>query len=415
MELILDLHEKQKEIAQNILTSSSKYHIINASRQSGKSHLALSMLIYYCLTETDKEIMFVSPVHKQNKKIFLKLKQILRALKSIDSCDGSDLDIYLKNGNHVQFRSAERYDNIRGESVDILFCDEFSFIRKDAWESAIRPVTAARKSAKVIICSTPKGHNLFYDLAILGMSDDNDRYVYYKMMYWENTYYDIKEVEDAKKTLPENIYKTEYLAEFIADGVVFRDLDIICSLNNYSTKGSRFFAGLDFGQADDYTVLTILNELGECVDIVRTNFKSFSDILKDLMPSLTKYKPIVYVESNNGTINAPLYEALLQKYSNLYPFQTSNTSKADIVESLNLSIDAKIIKLPSKTLMPSLFFEMSTFEYEYSTKTRRIIYGAPRGLHDDIVISVCLANKCYRENKHAINPIFIPSSNEQRW
>lgn len=412
----LKLHKKQGDIVKNILKRKAKYHVINASRQSGKSYLALMLLIYFANNEQDKEIMFVSPIHKQNKKVYLKLKQALLHLDNLDSSNGSDLDIYTKNGNHIQFRSAERYDNIRGESVDILFCDEFSFIRKDAWESAIRPVTSARKEALVIITSTPKGQNLFYDLCLLGMDESNPRYEYYKMMYYDNPHYDTEEVEDARKTLPENIFKTEYLAEFIAEGVVFRKIKEACVLDDFSETGSRFYGGLDFGQADDYTVLTILNEFGETVALHRTNKKSFKDIENEVLPILQKYNPIVYVESNLGTINAPLYESLIEKYSNLYPFQTNNSTKNDIIENLNLSMDEEAIKLPSKNLNRNVEFELTIFEYQYSVKTRKILYSAPTGLHDDIVISIALANKCFRENRNnSNNSVWITEERDNRW
>lgn len=411
------LHKRQLEIANAIIGSKAKYHTINASRQSGKSHLALVLIIYFCINVKNKDIMVVSPVHQQNKKLFNRVKRELKSLGLIASSNGSDYEIYTTTGNYVQFRSAEKYDNIRGESIDILVVDEFSYVREIAWESAIRPVTAAKKNALVLLLSTPKGQNLFYKICMLGMSEDkeNKTYKYYKMLYSDNPFYDIKEVEDARRTLPENIFKTEYLAEFIADGVVFGNLEKICIQREYSTIGTQFFGGLDFGQAVDYTVLTILNEFGETVALHRVSGKKFSHIQAELLPILEKYKPILYAESNAGTINAPLVEALMEEYPNIYPFQTTNQSKTDLVESLNLSIDEESITLPAKSLEPQVQFELSVFEYDYSPKTRRIVYSAPAGMHDDIVISVCLANKAYRENKGRTNPYAVSFEKTNRW
>ena len=54
------------------------------------------------------------------------------------------------------------------------------------------------------------------------------------------------------------------------------------------------------------------------------------------------------------------------------------------------------IKLPSPDLNTDLYKELSVFTYEYSPKTRKVKYGSPNGFHDDMVMSLALANNCLK-------------------
>ena len=44
----------------------------------------------------------------------------------------------LKTGSSIYFRSAERYDNIRGFTFDYAIIDEAAFIKQEAWTEAIK-------------------------------------------------------------------------------------------------------------------------------------------------------------------------------------------------------------------------------------------------------------------------------------
>jgi len=396
MNIISELTDKQYTIFNDIVGSKkAKYFMINASRQSGKTVLSTYVLMNFAINDPGCVILFISPTHAQNKKVFVKIKNGLNDINIIQTQNNSDLEIVLKTNTIIKFRSAERYDNIRGESVDYLFIDEFAYLRKDAWESAIRPTTAARKNAKVIITSTPKGKNVFYQMCSLGMDTDNSKYKYYKMLYSDNPFYDKQEVIDAKKVLPESVFKTEYLAEFISDGTVFSNYNECAVINEYPNYiDERTFAGLDFGKTNDYTVLTIFNDKNQIIHIYRDNKKKWKIIKQNILELLDKYKPIVYIEANNGTINDPLYEDISKQYTNTIAFQTDNNSKSDIIETLILSFNEVEIEIPSQELNEDLHNELQSFEYTYSNKTRKIQYSAPSGLHDDMVMSLALANKC---------------------
>ena len=67
------LSRKQLEIYDQIRTSPKKWHILNASRQSGKSFLLLQLLLNYALNYKNNSILVVSPNHAGNLNLMDKI------------------------------------------------------------------------------------------------------------------------------------------------------------------------------------------------------------------------------------------------------------------------------------------------------------------------------------------------------
>jgi len=404
------LHNKQKEIFKDIINSNAKYFTINASRQSGKSYLLAEFVRYFGLTESNKQIMYVTPTYSLGSVFFSNIVNSLRDIPVIQSINKSKLSLTFNNNTAITFKSAERPDNIRGGSYDYVFLDEFSFFKEDAW-TAIKPTILAKKYAKVIIVSTPKGKNLFYDLVKLGESN-NVRYKYYFMHYSDNPYCDTEEVEDAKKVLPDNVYKQEYEAEFIDDGgTVFKNISINQTVTKWSDpiNGMKYFAGIDIGKVDS-TVLTIMDSNNNVVYIHRINETSYDIIINSLINVLNKYNPLTYVETNG--VGDVVFDLLQTKYSSLVAWTNTNKTKTDMIENLIKDLALQNINIPSKELFPDLDFELSVFTYEYNNKTRTIKYAAQPPHHDDTVISLALCNLCRTENKFTGNYVNYKHQNK---
>jgi hypothetical protein len=177
------------------------------------------------------------------------------------------------------------------------------------------------------------------------------------------------------------------------------DIDRYCILDNYSPKKDRmkYWAGVDFGRQNDYTVLTIFDENGELVYFYRERQKSWGEIIGHIAQKLREYDAQTQVEVNS--IGDVLFEQLKQKYPKVEPFVTTNSSKQNIVEDFIYATNEGKVLLPSYKLNPSLYNELKTFSYNYSLKTRKITYGALDGAHDDIIMSLCIGYNTLKERK----------------
>jgi hypothetical protein len=241
---------------------------------------------------------------------------------------------------------------------------------------------------KVLFLSTPRGRNWFYNLHALDGVDP--QFKSFRMSSYDNPIIDPKEIDAARYTLPEHIFKQEYLAEFVDNGSgVFSNIEIRKPISSV-----KFYAGIDLGRADDYTVLSIVNEKGEQVFCDRWRHNTWQNIINAMLPILNQYKPRVLIEVNS--IGDVIHEQLKKVYNNVYPFVTTSKSKQDIVEGLQVAIQNKEFTLLD---IDWLIKEFNVYTYEYNPKTRNIKYSAPQGFHDDGVMASCISYQCLKEWK----------------
>lgn len=389
-------HTKQREMIESILESKSKYHVACVGRQFGKSLMAMNLVLYWGINESNRKILWVSPVYSQTDKVQKELMQAIGDSGLVKSCNYSSSEIVLKNGTTILFRSAERYDNIRGLTCDYGVIDEAAFCKDEAWQEAIRPVFMVR-GKKVLFISTPKGKNFFYDLYQLGISDDYPQYSNYTGTSYDTPFIDPIDIMDAKKTLPENVFKQEYMAAFIdSGGEVFSDIDKNC-FEAYTVPEGKVFCGIDLGKQEDYTVATFIDSRGKIVDIYRANSQEWTTMVNEIVQRLRKWNATAMVEVNS--IGDVIFEMIKKQWQNTQPFVTTSKSKQEIIEGLILDMNETQVRIPSKPLFSWLYNELSIFTYEYNPKTRSIKYGHPNGQHDDTVISLAIANYNRKQNK----------------
>ena len=382
-------HPKQLEIHKAI-QGEGKYFVVSIGRQFGKTLLGENQALKWAIENHNWKIGWISPTYKQCKKVF---KEVVRALGKcpfVVRINNSDLIIEFDTGSVILFYSAEAYDSIRGETFDALVGDEVAFWKPEAWNEVLK-ATVLVKGKKVLLLSTPRGKNQFYTL--FNQSINNDNYHSFYGTSFDNPFIERSEIEDARRMLPDHIFRQEYLAEFLDDASsVFRNIKECIEIGE---ETRTLFAGVDLGRADDYTVLTIVDQNNKEVYCERWRHLEWSTIINNVVTQLNKYKPNVLIESN-GAQDA-IYEQIRDKVnynkSKVKPFVTTSKSKQAIVENLIVAFENKEIGILGKDWQVS---ELETFTYEYNLKTRTIKYSAPSGLHDDYVMSRAICNEAHK-------------------
>ena len=389
-------HPKQRELINGIIESKAKYHIASIGRQFGKSLMGINLALYWAINNGPCKILYIAPVYSQVTKVHKEIMLAIGGTNIVQSNNYSSNEIQLRNGSTIMFRSAERYDNIRGLTLDYAIIDEAAFIKDDAYAEAIKPTLLVR-GKKVLFISTPKGKNWFYNLYQLGLSPDYPNYKAYAGSSYDTPYIDKKEIEDAQRTIPKNVFQQEYLAQFIdSGGEVFTDIDNN-TFHQYTPPIGKVYCGIDLGKQEDYTVATFIDSKGKVIDIYRNNKQEWTTMTQDIIALIRKWNATTMVEVNS--IGDVIFEQIKKQWSDTHPFVTSSKSKNEIIEGLILDMNNAEVNIPSKTLFPPLYSELSVFTYEYNPKTRNIRYGHPAGLHDDTVISLSIANYNRKQNK----------------
>ena len=380
----------QEDLIKSIIDSDEMFHTIIAGRQIGKSLTLINLMLYYVLNNPKTTALWLAPVYAQSVKILTQILDAVGDAPILKEANKSEKVVSFINGSRIYFRSAEKPETIRGLSVDYLFADEAQDIQDDAMSKSVIPtLTAAGK--KAIIAGTPKTRNWFYSYYTKGLDDTQKDYKSYHAPSSVSPFVSDSFLEEQKRSLPEAIYRQEYLAEFQdSEGAVFTNIDGSCILAQWQEPTGRLYAGLDIGTKQDYTVMCIMDELGRVVYMWRDRNLPYNAIVSKVVSIAKTYKPSVFLCEANG-VGDPVYEQIKREYSRTEPFITTNKSKENMVRRLIGDMEDNALELPSPTLFPALYHELQSYEYQI-LPSGTIRYTHPNGLHDDAVDALMLAN-----------------------
>jgi len=394
------LHPGQKRIVDEIFANDKFFNTIVTSRQWGKSVLAYNLMLYYGINNKKVNVVWASPTHSQAKYALTNIEKAIKNSGVILSINKTERRIELINGSTLYFTGTESFDNFRGINTHYLFVDEAAYVPTSAYDVLIPSMSTVGRKAFFI--STPKGKvNKFHDYYQLGLQEDNKMYKSYRGLLEENPYRNVELIESERLSLPSYIFEQEYNGNFLdSEFSLFKNLNAVAIGNmKLPQANKKYYAGLDLGRTNDYTVLTILDENKEVVKVYRDRQKSWNVIINNVVNNLKQYNNAhCFVESNS--IGDVVYELIKKQYNNAYPFGTYS-NKPQLIESLIVEFEQQHIIIPNKNIFPELYNELSSFEFKYSPKQRTVQYSAPPGLNDDTVMSLALANLCYKKYNKA--------------
>lgn len=361
---------------------NKRYGLVEASTKAGKTHSHLVWLLEQAVYGVKGgNYWWVAPVYSQAKIAYTRMKEAIR--QDLYKANETDLKITLINGAHIWFKSAEKPDNLYGDDVMAAVLDEASRMREASYHAIRSTLTATR--GKIRLIGNVKGRkNFFYNLCRKAESGDPD------MQYMKLTAYDaveggvleLEEVEDAKRQLPDIVFKELYLAQPADDGGnPFGISAIAMCVAPLSTKPAVCF-GVDLAKSYDWCVIIGLDEDGATCSFTRFQ-KPWGDTVVEIK-RIVGSKPC-FVDSTG--LGDPILERLQENGGyNFEGYHFSSASKQKLMEGLALAISTGNIRFPDNVIRQ----ELDEFGYQY-TRTG-IKYSAPDGLHDDCVCALALAN-----------------------
>jgi len=373
-------------------TDNIKYVVVSTGRQIGKTLTGLTITLIWALSNPNSNILIIQPTYKQLKKLF---RQFEKAVKPLNvKTNKTDLTIEFSNGSFISLVSGESKDSVRGNSIHYLWVDEAAFIQDEVFYAAIQPIVIA-VGRVVLLTSTPRGkgnyfHKLFYSPNSISITFSSATSPLIKD----------EDLENARQSMPPELFEQEYLAKFLdGSGTVFTSFEKNATLTDWIEPelGRKYYGGIDWAKQLDKSVLTIIDDLGRVCYIKQLTGISWELIIAAFVPILKKYNAITGVETNG--IGDPLFEQLQKQYSNIEDFTMSNKSKENIILLAVKDFNTNNIQIPKQSFFTLLYDELSIFTFEYLPISRTIRYTHPPGMHDDSVISLCIAN--YTRHQYA--------------
>jgi hypothetical protein len=371
------LYPKQSDF----LFAPERYSIVEASTKTGKTVGCMAWLFEQAaLGEDGHNYWWVAPTVDVARIAFRRLKRAIP--RHLYTHNDTDRTITLLNGAAIWFKGSDKPDSLYGEDVYAAVIDEATRCKEDAWYAVRSTLTATRGPIRII--GNVKGRkNWAYQLARKAEQGEPDM-AYFKLTAYdavEAGVLDAAEVEDAKRLLPEDVFKELYLAEPNDDGGNPFGLKAIRACIAPLSQKPVVLWGWDLAKSHDWTVGIGLDVEGRVARLERWQGpweKTIADIR-----SITNGLP-AHVDSTGA--GDPVLESL-QKGGmfNFTGYKFTAPSKQQIMEGLAVAIQSQAIRYPDGVIVN----ELDVFEYEYTRTGVR--YSAPEGLHDDAVCALALA------------------------
>jgi hypothetical protein len=292
----------------------------------------------------------------------------------------------------VWFLSADNPENIRSFGFRGVVLDEAARIPLDVWQYIIRPTISDSQGWAVFI-STPRGRNWFYDLFTRGHDPLETQFASFHFPSNANPHFPPQEWEDARRELPADVFRQEYMAEFLEDSAgVFGGIDacLMPTPSGLQTPDSGLrtaSVGCDLAKHTDFTVLVALDAAtGQGIAMERFNHLDWPIQKERIVDFVRKHRGRLYLDSTG--IGDPIYDDLKLVLPAIEPYRFTAPSKVHLIQRLAVAIEQQQVRIPADWRV--LIEELRRFEYALGP-SGQIAYGAPAGYHDDCVIAMALA------------------------
>ncbi len=329
-----------------VLADKTRFKVVCAGRRCGKSRLAAIMLLIYGLKCPDGSgVMYIAPTQGQARVIIWDILMKL-GLDVIAGSHVNNMEIKLINGCTIYIRGADRPDTLRGVSLTFVVLDEYADMKPIVWEQIVR-ASLSDKLGDALFIGTPKGRNHFYDIFMVGQSNDNE-YKSWSFTTADNELIEPKEIEAARRTLSSFSFKQEYLASFDNAGTnVFREewlkygtepkqgsWYMACDLAGFEAVGQDASKSKKRLDMSAFAIVKVTDEGKWFVRKIEYGRWDVRETAVRILKNIREFRPVMIGIEKGTTMNAvlPYLSDLMRKnnvFSHIIPLSHGNQNKND--------------------------------------------------------------------------------------
>jgi hypothetical protein len=309
-------------------------------------------------------------------------------------------------GPRLEFKSGSNPEDLEGEGTEINVLDEASKLRQQVYDSVKTTTTITR--GLIAPFSTPRGKNWFYTKGmeakdIMDWQLKRNKRLTHMFITAPSTDSPLvtpEAIEEAKRSLPDRLFRQYYLAEFLDDGSVFvgfRD----CVLGpemvfdgkqqywlDEDAENSTVVIGADWAKTQDRTVFWAIDVNARvCVGFWRFYKTPYTEAIRRLVKFSRKFKDVLIVHHDKTGLGTVIDDYLAETELPYEGITFTNATKADMVSKLITGFETKDHFVPN---WREAVDELDAYEV-LTTPSGNMTYGAPEGKHDDIVSAMMLA------------------------
>tara|TARA_Y100000004_G_scaffold82758_1_gene92783 strand:+ start:11998 stop:13575 length:1578 start_codon:yes stop_codon:yes gene_type:complete len=406
-----DLYPYQEKMFKHF--NDNRFSVILACRQSGKSISSVIYILWYAIFHPEKTIAVLANKGATAREMLARITLALENLPFFlqPGCRVLNKGSLEFSNNSKIIAAATSASSIRGQSVNLLFLDEFAFVENaSTFYTSTYPVISSGKETKVIITSTPNGiGNMFYKIwegAVQGANEFKS----FRVDWWDVPGRDELWKKQTISNTSETQFAQEFGNQFVGSSTTLISADCLLGMKakdvlkstrgikvyNEVEEGHSYIMTVDVskGRGQDYSTFSVIDITSrpfKQVCTYRDNMISpllFPDII---VHAAKNYNEAIVIVENNDTgqvvCNGIYYDL---EYENT--FVESAIKKGGI----GVTMTKKIKRMGCSNMKDLLeqngleivdadtILELSTFVPKGNS------YEADKGCHDDMVMNLVM-------------------------
>ena len=357
---------------------------------------------------------WVAPIYTQSKVGYKYCKRILPPEPYVRPNE-SNLSLSIPSlDSQIQFFHGQHPESLEGEATHGNVLDECAKMKEGVYESAKTTTTVTR--GPILGISTPKGKNNWFYKKCMEAKEEMIRAkhegrrptkIFIHAPTWTNPSVSMDIIEDAKRTMPDRLWRQYFMADFISEGSVFTNVSS-CYTTDYLDLSDQFVwlepnskekdvvVGVDWARNIDYTVFTASEvKTRKLVGMQRIREASYPSQVQRLKAFCDRFQNVRTVWHDKTGVGVALDDMLSGTDLPYRGITFSNASKNELMVKLMLGFEQETYGVPQINAITN---ELTDIEVK-STLTGLPTYSAPDGAHDDIVMSMALSHAAMLEHQ----------------
>lgn len=370
------------------LFCKERFSVVEGSTKCGKTYPCIIWLLHECFRtgQDGRAYWWVAPIFEQARIAFRRTKAMLMKADqamTIWEPHEQEMAITIKGNGRIVFKSGDNPDSLYGEDVFAAVVDEASRVKELAWYALRSTLTATGGPARII--GNVRGRkNWAYKLARRAESGEPN------MRYAKITCADAvaaglipqSEVEQARRDLPDWVFRELYMSEPSEDGAnPFGIQHIAACVVPMSDLAPEVY-GVDLAKSTDWTVVVGLDANGHVCRFERWQRVPWKETQDRILEMVGEVPALV----DSTGVGDAILEDLHRAAPRIEGFKFSNQSKQQLMEGLAVAIQSRRVGFPDGVVRS----ELDEFEFQI-TQSGKVSYAASEGLHDDCVVALALA------------------------
>ena len=389
-----------------LLEDESKRIVACMGRQTGKTTTIAMKALYFADTNPNVLVLITSPSLRQSMIMFDRIatfvfssaylrNKVVRATRTL---------IHFENGSRIIALPCSE-NLLRGYTAQMVICDEASFMPEEVITQVIFPMLSTTDGYAIFL-STPWDKNHFFYRAFV-----NPAYSVHRVKSEQCPLIKPEFLEEMRQNMTREAFLMEYEAEFIeALNSYFPQelirkcvelaqklgVELYTSLETAFPKG-EYYAGVDFGKLQDYSVITVLKREGKVLKLVYLyQFPletPYTQVIGHLVRADQKFDFRKMLVDQTGVGEPVLEEIRSQGISCVEGVKFTVQTKEELLTNLKIFMEQNRLAIPYHR---QLCQQINEQQYAYS-KSGHLQFSHPPNSHDDMLWALALSAYAARE------------------